>query len=302
MTDGKRQKTFFSSLCRMFNKLQQKWNVSPIQLFLILCTFAVTGTSTAIVSREITQWVGFDEQTYWVWRLLLRLSVLIFGYQVILLLVSVVFGQFPFFWNYEKKILRRMGLMSYPEVRLALFASGKGSNAEKIIQYFDNHKFIKVTLIACNRPDAGVLDIADRYSIPKLILQREPFMHSDQYVQSIKNQRITHIVLAGFLWKIPDNLIKAFPNRMVNIHPALLPSHGGKGMYGEHVHKAVLAAGDPESGITIHLVDGEYDHGKTIFQARTAVDSTDTPESLAQKIHQLEHLHYPKVIEKWASK
>lgn len=295
-------KSIFSSLCSMFNKLQQKWQVSPLQLFFILCTFAITGTSTAFVSREITQWVGFDEQTFWGFRLLLRLSVLIFGYQVILLAVSVVLGQFQFFWNYEKKILRRMGLMSHPQVKLAIFASGKGSNAEKIIQYFDNHKFIKVSRIVSNRSDAGVLSIANRFGIPSLIIEREPFMHSDRYTQELVNHGITHIVLAGFLWKIPDTLINAFPNRIVNIHPALLPAHGGKGMYGEHVHKAVLAAGDRESGITIHLVDGEYDHGKTIFQARAAIGPTETPETLAQKIHLLEHQHYPKVIEKWTSK
>ena len=295
-------KSIFSSLCSMFNKLQQKWQVSPLQLFFILCTFAVTGTSTAFVSREITQWVGFDEQTFWGWRLLLRLSVLIFGYQVILLSVSVLFGQFQFFWNYEKKILRRMGLMSQPQVKLAIFASGKGSNAEKIIQHFDNHKFIKVSRIVSNRSDAGVLSIANRFGIPSLIIEREPFMHSNRYTQELVNQGITHIVLAGFLWKVPDTLINAFPNRIVNIHPALLPAHGGKGMYGEHVHKAVRAAGDRESGITIHLVDGEYDHGKTMFQARTAISPTETPETLAQKIHLLEHQHYPKVIEKWASK
>ena len=138
---------FFSSLCNMLNKLQQKWNVSSLQFLLILCTFAVTGTSTAVISRYITGWVGFNDATFWLWKALLRIFMLVFGYQVILLLVSFFFGQFPFFWNYEKKILRRMGIMKPGQARLAIFASGKGSNAEKIIQHLENHSNIHVSLI-----------------------------------------------------------------------------------------------------------------------------------------------------------
>lgn len=286
----------------MFGKLQQKWGVSSLQLLLILCTFAVTGTTTAWVSRQATDWVGFDESTHWGWKLALRIFILVFGYQFILLTVSVVFGQFRFFWNYEKKILRRMKLYPQAPVRLAIFASGKGSNAEKIIQTFENHKSIKVALIVSNRPDAGVLEIASRYGIKSLVINKHDFTHGDEYVQSLVNEGITHIALAGFLWKVPEKLLQAFSGRIVNIHPALLPKFGGKGMYGEHVHKAVIEAKEKESGITIHLVDEEYDHGKTLFQAKTAVLDGETPDSLAKKIHVLEHKHYPEVIRKWVSK
>jgi formyltetrahydrofolate-dependent phosphoribosylglycinamide formyltransferase len=283
----------------MLNKLQQKWNVSSVQLLLILCTFAVTGTTTAVISRYITGWVGFNESTFWLWKLLLRIFMLVFGYQVILMIVAFFFGQFPFFWNYEKKILRRMGIMKPGQAKLAIFASGKGSNAEKIIEYFANHDNIHISLIVSNKQQAGVLEIAHRNKITTLLIEKKKFMESDEYVQLIKNQGITHIVLAGFLLKVPDNLINAFYNKIVNIHPALLPAYGGKGMYGEHVHQAVIQSGEKESGITIHLVDEEYDHGKTLFQAKVAVDRNDTPDSLAEKIHQLEHQHYPSVIEKW---
>lgn len=292
----------FSSLCTMFNKLQQKWGVSSSQFLLILCTFAVTGTTTAWVSRQITAWVGFNENTFWAWKLLLRLSILIFGYQAILLTVSVVFGQFRFFWNYEKKILRRMKLYPQAQVRLAIFASGKGSNAEKIIQTFENHKFIRISLIVSNRSDAGVLKIASRYGIKSLIINKDNFTHGDEYVQNVVNEGITHIVLAGFLWKVPEKLLQAFPKRIINIHPALLPKFGGKGMYGAHVHQAVIEAKEKESGITIHLVDEEYDHGKTIFQIKTEVRPDETVNSLAEKIHELEHKHYPEVIRKWVMK
>ncbi|MFN6374944.1 MAG: phosphoribosylglycinamide formyltransferase [Chitinophagia bacterium] len=285
----------------MFNKLQQKWNVGPLQLFLILCTFAVTGTTTAWISRSITVWVGFDENTLWAWKFLLRLSILIFGYQVIILIVSFFFGQFQFFWNYEQKILKRIGILPKSRAKLAIFASGKGSNAEKIIEYFKGHPRISVSLIVSNKKDAGVLGIALRSQIKTLLIGKENFNHTDTYVQYLKDQGITHVVLAGFLWKVPDNLIQAFPKKIINIHPALLPKYGGKGMYGEHVHQAVIAAGEKESGISIHLVDEEYDHGKTIFQAKLAILPQETPDTLAQRIHQLEHQHYPKVIERWVS-
>lgn len=285
----------------MFNKLQQKWNVGPRQLFLILCTFAVTGTTTAWISRSITAWVGFDENTLWVWKLLLRLSILIFGYQIIILMVSFVFGQFQFFWDYERKILKRIGILPKSRAKLAIFASGKGSNAEKIITHFKHHPRISVGLIVSNKKDAGVMGIALRNQIKTLLIGKENFNHTDTCVQYLKDQGITHIVLAGFLWKIPDNLIEAYPDRIINIHPALLPRFGGKGMYGEHVHQAVISAGEKESGITIHLVDEEYDHGKTLFQAKVEVAPDDTPDTLAAKIHLLEHRHYPQVIGKWIS-
>lgn len=283
----------------MFKGLQRKWKVSSSQLVLILCTFATTGTLTAYISRSITHWLQLDASNNWELKLLIRLLVLIFGYQVIILIVSFFFGQFNFFWNYEKKILRRMKLLKPEQSSIAIFASGKGSNAEKIIQYFENHQFIHVKLIVCNKPGAGVLEIANKYKIPTLLLEKSRFMETDEYIQYIEKQGVTHIVLAGFLWKIPENLISAFPKKIVNIHPALLPKFGGKGMYGEKVHSSVIASGDGESGITIHLVDEEYDHGKTLFQARIEVSPTETPDSLAEKIHALEHKHFPPQLEKW---
>ncbi len=283
----------------MFQSLQKKWKVTPQQLVLILCTFATTGTLTAYISRSITEWLQLDPVNDREWRLVLRLLVLVFGYQFIILVVSFFFGQFKFFWNYEKKILRRMRLLPPAPAQIAIFASGKGSNAEKIIQYFENHKNIHVKLIVCNKQGAGVMEIADRHQIPTLLLDKQGFYESKKYVEYIENQHITHIVLAGFLWKIPENLIQAYPGHIINIHPALLPKFGGKGMYGERVHQSVIDSGEKESGITIHQVDEEYDHGKTIFQTSLAVDENDTPASLAEKIHALEHQHFPAQIEKW---
>jgi formyltetrahydrofolate-dependent phosphoribosylglycinamide formyltransferase len=285
----------------MFNKLQQKWKVSSSQLFFILCTFAVTGTTTAFISRSITSWVGFNEQTFWAWKLMLRMSILIFGYQVIILIVAFLFGQFPFFWNYEKKILRRLGILPVKQVRIAIFASGKGSNAGKIIEYFDKHLTVNVSLIVCNKPGAGVLDIAEQSGIKSLLIDKETFKKAGEFSQILKDQGITHIVLAGFLWKIPAGLIAAYQDKILNIHPAMLPKFGGKGMFGEHVHAAVLAAGDKQSGITIHLVDEQYDHGKTIFQTAIDIHPGETPDSLDARIHVLEHEHFPSVIESWVS-
>lgn len=288
----------------MFNKLQQKWKVGGIQLFLILCTFAVTGSLTAFISERITNWVGFDENTLFAWKILLRLSILIFGYQFIILAVSFVFGQFRFFWNYEKKILTKMGFIKRkaPKIeafKLAIFASGKGSNAEKIIQYFDNEQLVKVSMIVCNNPEAGVLDIAKHHNIKTLVIDKKTFAQTEEYVQLLKNEGITHIILAGFLWKVPETMINGYRNKILNIHPALLPNFGGKGMYGDKVHEAVIASGQKETGITIHLVDEHYDHGTTVFQASVAIEESDTESSIAQKVHALEHLHYPRVIAEW---
>lgn len=182
--------------------------------------------------------------------------------------------------------------------QIAIFASGKGSNAGKIIDHFRNHPGIKVSLIVSNKPDAGVLEIAAKENLPALIIQSGRFRNGDAYVPELKQAGITFIVLAGFLWKVPPALIKAYPGKIINIHPALLPKYGGKGMYGHHVHEAVIANGEKESGITIHYVDECYDHGATIFQERCSVDQTDTPESLAAKVAKLEHRYFPEVVEK----
>jgi phosphoribosylglycinamide formyltransferase 1 len=183
-------------------------------------------------------------------------------------------------------------------IKVAIFASGAGSNAQKLIDYFRKHSQIKIALIVCNKPGAGVLTIAQKENIPSLIIEKEQFFRGNAYVDELKQQNIDFIVLAGFLWKVPVQLVKAYPQRIINIHPALLPNYGGKGMYGRFVHEAVIEAKETESGISIHYVDELYDHGQLIFQARCTIEAGDTPDSLAQKIHALEHEHYPLIVEK----
>lgn len=186
-------------------------------------------------------------------------------------------------------------------IHLAIFASGAGSNAQKIIEYFREHPQIQVALVVCNKPGAGVLSIAEKNGVPGLLIEKEPFFRGDSYLPALRSYHIDFIILAGFLWKVPQKLINAFPRRIINIHPALLPKYGGKGMYGGFVHSAVLANKERESGITIHYVDEHYDHGDTIFQATCPVEPGDTPETLAMKVHQLEHHYYPAIIEKTVS-
>lgn len=181
--------------------------------------------------------------------------------------------------------------------RIAIFASGAGTNAENIINYFRNHETIAVALIVCNKPGAGVLTIAARENIPTLLIEKEQFFRGNGYVTELQQHHINFLVLAGFLWKVPQSLISAFPNAIINIHPALLPNYGGKGMFGMKVHETVVTAGDKESGITIHYVDEHYDNGDIIFQEKCPVSPGDTPEALAAKIHQLEYQHFPRVIE-----
>lgn len=181
--------------------------------------------------------------------------------------------------------------------RIAVFASGAGSNAQKIIDYFRDSPTIRVALIVCNKPGAGVLNIATKEHIPILLIEKEPFFRGNGYVDELSAAGIDFIVLAGFLWKVPSTLTAAYPNRIVNIHPALLPRYGGKGMYGMYVHEAIIAAGEKESGITIHYVDNVYDNGDIIFQATCSIEPGDTAATLAQKVHQLEHAHYPRIIE-----
>lgn len=195
-------------------------------------------------------------------------------------------------------------------INIAIFASGAGSNAEKIIQYFNStparntaeKKKIQVSLIVCNKPGAGVLDIAKKFNIPFILLDKEQFFRGNAYVDELIAAHINIIVLAGFLWKVPAAIIGAYPGKILNIHPALLPKYGGKGMYGHFVHDAVIASGDQESGITIHVVDELYDHGHHIFQTFCPVLPGDTAETLASRIHALEHDNYPKVIEEFIRK
>ena len=180
--------------------------------------------------------------------------------------------------------------------RLAILASGSGSNAEKIMEHFQTSAKAEVALVASNKADAYVLERAKKFQVPTFTFTRKE-MDAGILLEKLQDENIDYVILAGFLLKIPVELTRAFPDRMINIHPALLPKYGGKGMYGHFVHEAVKAAGEKETGITIHLVNENYDEGKIIFQAHTALDELDTPDSIAAKVHELEHKYFPKVIE-----
>ncbi len=182
---------------------------------------------------------------------------------------------------------------------IAIFASGSGTNAENIINQFADNDQINVKLILSNKKEAFVIQRAINHQIEWMVFNRQQFYESDFVLQILKAKDIDAIILAGFLWLIPDSLIKAYPNKIINIHPALLPKYGGKGMYGMHVHKAVIENKETESGITIHYVNENYDEGKILFNAKCKIDSEDTPESLAEKIHELEYKHFPEIIESW---
>jgi phosphoribosylglycinamide formyltransferase 1 len=179
---------------------------------------------------------------------------------------------------------------------LIIFASGKGSNAQAIIDFFRPNRDIKISLIISNNPSAGVLDIAAKESIPSLVINKQQFNDAG-FVATLQEHDPALIILAGFLWKIPDAVVKAFPDNIINVHPALLPKYGGKGMYGHHVHNAVIDAGEAESGISIHYVNEVYDSGDIIVQARTQVTESDTADSLARKVHKLEHYFFPRTID-----
>ena len=181
--------------------------------------------------------------------------------------------------------------------RIAILASGDGTNAQNIIEYFADHQQIEVALVGTNKPQAGVLQRARKLEVETLIFDRASMSDTDGLLAELQSRNIDYLVLAGFLLKIPSHLIEAFPERMINIHPALLPKYGGKGMYGMHVHRAVKENRESETGITIHLVNEHYDQGAILFQAKVALTDDDSPDDIAAKIHELEYQHYPKVIE-----
>lgn len=191
--------------------------------------------------------------------------------------------------NYLKYMIKR---------KLAIFASGSGTNAENIIQYFKNSKKISVACVLTNKPGAPVIDKAKKYNIPVKIFNKDD-LNNNEVAAYLENKEIDLIVLAGFLWLIPQQLIKLFPKRIINIHPALLPKFGGKGMYGTRVHSAVLNSGEKETGITIHYIDNKYDEGEIIFQKSFKINhDQDTVELIEKLIHQLEYKYYPQIIEK----
>jgi phosphoribosylglycinamide formyltransferase-1 len=181
---------------------------------------------------------------------------------------------------------------------IAIFASGSGTNAQRLIEHFSPITDTNISILLTNKRNAGVVERAKKLGVPVRIFDREEFYYSENIVNFLQNEGVNWIILAGFLWLIPSNLLKNFPDRIVNIHPALLPKYGGKGMYGMNVHQAVIDAKEKESGITIHYVNGEYDRGQIIFQAVCHVDEKDTPEMLAAKIHELEYKHFSVVMEK----
>jgi phosphoribosylglycinamide formyltransferase-1 len=181
--------------------------------------------------------------------------------------------------------------------RIAVFASGSGSNAQKIMEHFKRSPDAEVVLILTNNPQAYVLQRADNFEVPSHIFTRREFYDTDDVIKLLKNLQVDLIVLAGFLWLVPVSLLKAFPNRVINLHPALLPKYGGKGMYGDNVHKAVLANKEEESGITIHFVNEQFDEGEIIHQSKFKIDGGDNLEMIKFKGQQLEHHHFPRVVE-----
>ena len=301
-------------------KLREKWGLAPVQFWLVILTFALGGSLSGRLCSFLLKMV-FSEKNWAFWLVYPIVLTILWPFSV--LFVSLLTGQFRFFKGYLGRVGAKLvgglgagvgassgavasGSGATP-IHVAIFASGAGSNARKIIEYFENQydsefsakstRPIKVSLIVCNVPTAGVLEIAKEKGIPTLLINKTEFA-SGGYVESLKNADIDFIVLAGFLWKVPEVLVNAFPKAIVNIHPALLPNYGGKGMYGSRVHEAVIAAGESKSGITIHWVDANYDEGDIIFQAECTIEAGDSPEILAQKIHALEHQHFAPVIEK----
>lgn len=284
----------------MLNKWKEKWQVGWLQLTLIICTFACGGALCGVTGTKLLGLTGLEKGITYFLIYIITITIL---WPFCVLMVSLPLGQFNFFKNYLKRManmLQSKYASSNKQLatkRIAIFASGAGSNAQKIIAHLENHPCINVALIVCNKPNAGVLNIAKNLNIETLLIDKEHFFRGDGYVADLKAQQIDFIVLAGFLWKIPLTLIQAFPDSIINIHPALLPKYGGKGMYGHFVHEAVIANNEKESGITIHFVNEHFDDGKHIFKATCSLTEADTPESLAAKIQQLEHAHFPRIIE-----
>jgi formyltetrahydrofolate-dependent phosphoribosylglycinamide formyltransferase len=282
----------------MLHRLKEKWNVSWIRFTLIFITFALGGSACARLGNLLLSFIVTEKSAlYW----LIYIPLITLLWPLCVLIISIPLGQFSFFSNYLRRIGSKMFgkplPVSHQPKRIAVFASGTGSNAKKIIEHFSNGSIARVVLIVCNNPNAGVTNIAAQNHVPVVMVNRKGFFDDTICLDELQLHQVDLIVLAGFLWMIPGYLIKAYPNKIINIHPALLPKYGGKGMYGDNVHKAVIEAGDSQSGITIHYVDEHYDNGDIIFQTQCDVMPGDSPESLAKRIHVLEHEHYPRVIE-----
>ena len=351
---------------KFIQNLQEKWKVGGSQFWLIMLTFALGGSLSGRLCSFLLN-LAFLEKNWAFWLVYPLFLTILWPFSV--LFVSFFTGQFRFFRGYLARVGAKVfgiggsvvapstvsaapatssvstaapSFSSAAPIHIAIFASGAGSNARKIIEYFEGagsgfasagsglaaagdsslttagskstSSQVKVSLIVCNVPDAGVLAIAKEKGIPTLLINKGEFAATG-YVESLHNADIQFIVLAGFLWKVPEVLVQAYQPGMkidgalvngkenvskgiINIHPALLPKYGGKGMYGTRVHEAVIAAGEKESGITIHWVNEHYDEGGIIFQACCEVVSSDTPDTLADKIHLLEHAHFAPTIAK----
>ncbi len=285
--------------CNMFKKLQERWKVNMWNLLLILLTFALGGSACGKLSGILLNLWSNDKTFIW-WVLYIILVTILWPFCV--LLISIPLGQFRFFKNYiqriAKKIVGKKMSQSLENIQIAIFASGNGTNAENIISHLKtiSNLPISVSLIVTDKENAGIHEVALKNKIPIFVIPKSDINIGDEILKHLKNHQIEFIVLAGYLKKIPTNILQAYERNVINIHPALLPKYGGKGMYGRHVHEAVLANKESESGITIHYVDEIYDNGEIILQEKCNVLSTDTAETLGEKIHQLEYLHYPKVI------
>lgn len=188
------------------------------------------------------------------------------------------------------------GINSSTMKRIAIFVSGNGTNLQRIAEYFKGSPEVEIVNVVCNNPKAYAIERAKQLGIPVRMVNRQEF-NSAEFTHEMAGLQLDFIVLAGFLWKIPESLIRVYPKKIINIHPALLPKYGGKGFYGEHVHEAVVAAKETYSGITIHYVNEIYDSGEIIFQAKVALTSDETPDSVAAKIHLLEQANFPVIID-----
>ncbi len=284
--------------CLMLQRLRQKWNVSWPRFTLIFITFALGGSACGYLGRKLL--VLFDIESAAI-RIPVYIIIVTLIWPLCVLIISIPLGQFRFFISYLSKIGRRMSgkraTTDHQPQRIGIFASGAGTNAKKMIEHFKNGDVARVVLIVCNNPKAGVLNIAAEHQVPVVMVDKKGFLDDTVCLDELILHQVDLVVLAGFLWMIPKYLVEAYPGKIINIHPALLPKFGGKGMYGENVHKSVIEAGEKESGITIHYVDEHYDKGDIIFQARCEVSPSDSPSDLALRIHELEHEHFAKVIE-----
>jgi|688.fasta_scaffold02196_15 folate-dependent phosphoribosylglycinamide formyltransferase PurN len=283
----------------MFKKLKQRWKVNNLNLFLVICTFAIGGSLCGWVGRKILLFTGLEKNGLWFFLYILLITLL---WPVCVLLLSIPLGQFRFFRNYIAKIFRRLGNGKSTSTQVAIFASGAGTNAANLIRYFKELPEVAIKVIVCNHAEAGVMQIAGDHHINTMLINKKILDDPKGCLLQLQQQGIQFIILAGFLLKIPPPIVEAYRDKIINIHPALLPKYGGKGMYGHFVHEAVIANGEKESGISIHLVDDHYDHGKLLFQATCVVTENDDALTLAKKIHALEQQHFPLVVNEYLKK